>query len=565
MPLKIAFGAESCAGMKESNEDFFGLVTPEGELLASKGIVAAIADGAEGGSNGRQAAEYAVLSVLSDYYDTPETWEIPHALGKLLASANRWLLAQGASHREFSCMASTLSLLVLRGNRYTVAHVGDTRIYRLRGSEFSLLTRDHVWEGAQGKHVLKRAVGLDLHLVVDYAEGDLKQGDVFLLASDGVWEPLGQNRMKELLIAHPEPEEAAKALLEAALDADGEGNATAQVLRIDDLAEEALRDLFMEGAALPVPPHLVPGQRIDDYEVIELVQGSGKKRLYKVKDLANGRMLLLKTLKPDQAFDGEARNCLLVEEWLGKKILSHYLPQTVHAEKRHFLYGLTTWHEGITLSEMIENGHYFTVAEVVQIGMKLGRALGALHRLDIIHRDIRPENLHLGKDSKLRILGLGSAMNPSLGNLCSSFYGDPNYTAPELLSGETASIRSDLYALGVTLYHLLTGKYPHAGKDFIDPVKPSRYRPDIPAWLENIILKLVARDPERRFEMPEEFLLAMESGEDSPVVAPPKIPLASRNRHSAWKITAVVSMLVNFFLLYMDAVESMSFSSGAPW
>ena len=565
MPLKIAFGAESCTGMKESNEDFFGLVTPEGELLAAKGIVAAIADGAGSGSNGRQAAEYAVLSVLSDYYDTPETWEVPHALGKLLASANRWLLAQGASHREFSSMASTLSLLVLRGNRYTVAHVGDTRIYRLREGEFSLLTRDHVWE-SNGKHVLKRAVGLDMNLVVDYEEGELKVGDIFLLASDGVWECLGSNRMKALLMAHPDPADAAGALIEAAVASDGEGNATAQVLRIDGLAEEALRDILMEGADLPVPPMLVPGQKIDGYEVIEVLQGCG--RQYKVKDALNGRTLVLKTLKLEEALDREARRCLLVEEWFGKKIMSPHVTQAVSAGNRHFLYVLTAWHEGATLSEMIREKHHFTVAEAIQIGIKIGRALSTLHRHDIVHRDIRPENLHLGKDGKIRILGLGSAMNPSLGSLCSPRPGDPDYSAPELLlSGEAASIKSDLYAMGVTIYHLLTGKYPYGegAREFVDPVKVARYRPDIPEWLENILLKSVARDPERRFEMPEEFLLEMEKGEDSAIQPPPKIPLAARHRHSAWKITAVVSMLVNFLLLYMDAVESVSLSSGAPW
>lgn len=558
MPLKIAFGAESCAGMKEKNEDFFGLVAPEGELLASKGIVAAIADGAGGGSNGREAAEYSVLSVLSDYYDTPETWDIPHALGKLLASANRWLLAQGASRREFTSMASTLSLLVLRGNRYTIAHVGDTRIYRLRAGEFSLLTRDHVWEETQGRHVLKRAVGLDLNLVVDYSEGELKKGDVFLLVSDGVWEALGQGGMEELLHRQPDPEYAAKALVDAALDAGSEGNVTAQVVRIEDLAEKALKDLLVEGGDLAVPPPLLRGQKIDGYEVLELLPSSGNELLYKVKDRSGARMFVLKTLKSEQSAD--AKKALLMEEWLAKKAASPSLPQYVPSE-RHFLYFLTTWHDGETLAEMLEKGHHFSVAEAVQIGMKLGRALGTLHRLDIVHRDIRPENLHLGKDGKLRIMRLASAVNPAIGG--TAFSGDPNHVAPELLSGEPASVQTDLYAMGVTLYFLLTGEYPY--RSGFDPVKPTRYRPDIPGWLENILLKLIARDPEKRFETPEECQLALEKGESSPISAPPKTPLASRNRHSAWKLTATISLLVNFLLLYMEAVESLGFSAGPPW
>ena len=569
MPLKITFGAVSEAGRKDRNEDFFGLVTPDGDLLASKGIVAAIADGVGSEAGGREAAEYSVLSVLSDYYDTPETWEIPHALGKLLASTNRWLLAQRASHREFSSMASTLSLLVLRGNRYTIAHVGDTRIYRLRGEELSRLTLDHVWEGTEGSHVLKRAMGLDLQLVVDYAEGELKKGDIFLLASDGVWETLGQNRLQELLAKHPEPEEASRVLVESAFDMGSEGNLTAQVLRIDDTAEGSLKDLLLEGADLPLPPHLSQRQSIDGYEVIDLLHRSEQTLLYKVREASSGRMLVLKTLK--QGANSHARNDLLMEEWLGKRILSKHFPQVISPENRHFLYFLTTWHEGSTLGEMLDDRHHFTVTEVVHIGTKLAQALGAIHRLDIIHRDIRPENVHLGKDGKLRILDLGSAVNPALGNEAEPFSGSPNHMSPELLSGQAASIQSDLYALGVTLYQLLTRKFPYgeieAGKtpSFADPVPPTRFRPDIPSWLENILLKSVSRDPERRFEMPEEFLLAMERGENSRIPAPRKTPLASRNRLLTWKITAAVSILVNFFLLYVDAIETLSFSSGSPW
>ncbi len=567
MPLRIAFGAVSDAGVKEKNEDFFGLVAPEGELLASKGIVAAVADGI-GNAGGREAAEYAVLSVLSDYYDTPETWDIPHALGKLLASANRWLLAQGAAHREFASMASTLSLLVLRGNRYAIAHVGDTRIYRLRGNELQLLTRDHVREDA-GKHVLKRAVGLDLHLVVDYSEGELNPGDIFLLASDGAWEALGQKRMQDLLMKHTDPEEAAQIMIDEALKAGSEGNITAQVLRIEEVAEGNLRDMLLEGSCLPLPPMLVKGQKVDNYEVLDVLHAAGKKLAYKVKEASGERVLVLRTLSPEFVLDDQARNNLMMEEWLGKRAVSSNLPQYVTPENRHFLYILSTWHEGKTLASMIEDRHHFSVNEVAQIGMKIAKGLGAIHRLDIVHRDIRPENLHLGKDGKVRILDLGSASSPAMENI--QFSGSPNYRAPELFAGEEAGIQSDLYALGVTLYFLLTEQYPYGeiadGKfpSFADPVLPTKYRPDIPAWFENILMKSVAQDPARRFEMPEELLLELERGEDARISPPRKTPLASRNRLAAWKLTAAVSILVNFFLLYVDAIETLGFSSGPPW
>ncbi|PKO63560.1 MAG: serine/threonine protein phosphatase, partial [Betaproteobacteria bacterium HGW-Betaproteobacteria-16] len=123
MSLKIIIGQSSQTGPRESNEDFLGVVTPVNEQLAVKGAMVAIADGVGGNAGGREAAEMTVRSVLSDYYATPDTWETHAALDKVLAAANRWVLSQSNAHRQLAGMATTLSLLVLRGQRYYLAHV----------------------------------------------------------------------------------------------------------------------------------------------------------------------------------------------------------------------------------------------------------------------------------------------------------------------------------------------------------------------------------------------------------------------------------------------------------
>ncbi|HZP93639.1 MAG TPA: PP2C family serine/threonine-protein phosphatase, partial [Burkholderiales bacterium] len=211
--LRVRVGHASVVGARQANEDFFGVVTPDGSELAAKGILAAVADGVSGGSGGRQAAEHVVRSLLADYYATPDTWEVPLAIERVLSAANRWLLAQGAP----SGMASTLSALLLRGTRYYLAHVGDTRVYRLSGDECAQLTQDHVWDRPGMQHVLKRAVGLDRHLAIDFADGELRADDAFLLCSDGVWQPLGQKRVHELLRLYDDPQFVADALVAAAL------------------------------------------------------------------------------------------------------------------------------------------------------------------------------------------------------------------------------------------------------------------------------------------------------------------------------------------------------------
>ena len=564
MPLEISVGQSSQTGPRERNEDYCGIVTPQDGQLSTKGALLAVADGVSGGNGGREAAEYAVRGVLADYYATPDTWEIPFALDKVLIAINRWLIAQGSSKRELAGMATTLSMLVLRGKRYYTAHVGDSRVYRLRGERLQLLTTDHVWDRPDMRHVLKRAIGLDQYLSMDYADGELQENDRFLLVTDGVWEPLGELRMHEILHLHQDSQRAAEALVSAAHEQGGQDNASAVVVRVEKLPQENLRDLLEQGRDLPVPPRLQIGQQLDDFEVLDVLHDSRATLLYKVRHLPSQQILVLKTLQPSLKDDALSCDGLISEEWLAKRVLAHYFPQVVPLppEKRHYLYYVMTYHEGASLQQKLESGQHFSIAEVTQIGIRVMKGLGALHRLNIIHRDIKPDNLHSGEDGKLRILDLGVALNTGInqGQLDGNA-GTPSYMAPELFAGEQANMNTDLYAAGVSLYYLLTRKYPYGEIEpfqhprFGEPVPPTRFRPDIPQWLENILLKAVARDKEKRFETAEEFLLALERGEQQPLLPPQRMTLVERNPLKLWQSVAIISLLVNFFLLYLMIIS----------
>ena len=562
MPLQISVGQSTHTGARPRNEDYCGIVTPQDDQLSTKGAVLAIADGVSGNEGGREAAEYTVRGVLSDYYATPETWEVPHALDKVLVAINRWLLAQSVSHRELAGMAATLSMLVLRGNRFYLAHVGDTRIYRLRDQQLEQLTTDHVWDRPDMKHVLKRAIGLDQHLVMDYSEGELKIGDVYLLVTDGVWEPLGHKTMHGILHLHLDPLRAAEELTQAALARGGQDNASALVVRIDGIADENLRDWLAEGRDLALPPLLKIGQHIDEFEVLDILHESRVTLLYKVRHSISNQVLVLKTLQPSMRDDAISCAGLLTEEWLGKRVLAHYFAQVIplSAEKRHYLYYVMSYHEGATLQQKLEHGQHFTIADITQIGIRLAKGLSALHRLDIIHRDIKPDNLHSGADGKLRILDLGVAHNSGMMERASGSAGTPSFMAPELFSGEPATIQSDLYSSGVSLYYLLTRHYPYGEIEpfqhpkFGEPIPPTRYRPDIPQWLENILLKAVARDKKNRFENSDEFLVALEHGELKPILAPYRTPLVGRNPLLLWQSIALISIILNILLVYLALV-----------
>lgn len=567
--LATTAGYASLTGPRPGNEDFCGLVTPQDHELIAKGVLAAVADGVGGHAGGREAAEYTVRGLLADYYATPDTWSPSKALETVLRAQNRWLIAQGAARRELAGMATTLSALVLCGSRYYTAHIGDSRIYLWRAGQLQRLTSDHVWEHPEMQHVLKRAIGLDDSLQIDHGDGILCADDIFVLASDGVWNTLGDTRIATLLHQQAEPQAAATALAQAAVERGAQDNCTAVVIRADQVPRAKLRDRLAAGRSLPPLPRLKPGEEIDGLQVEALLHESRITLLYRVLDLASGQRRVLKTLRAD-ACDREAQNALIYEEWLARRLTSPYFPEVIEHAPRAHLYYLMSWHEGATLQQQLEVGRKYSIGDAVVLALDLLRAVAALHRLGIVHRDIKPANIHLGQDARLRLLDLGVAAsdaerehgaeneNERFGEINNP--GTPSYMSPELFDSarpQRANESSDLYAVGVSLYELLTRKYPYGEIEpfqhprFGDPLSPLRYRPDIPEWLEAVLHKAVAREPSQRFETAEEFILALERGALKPLRSPRRTPLTQRDPLFSLKLLTVASLVLNLLLLYL--------------
>jgi len=563
MPLSVSIGHSTRAGLRERNEDFVGMVTPAGPELSTKGLIAAIADGVSGNDGGREASEYTVRGLLADYYATPDTWPVTHALDKVIKSINSWVQKQGSVRPELAGMATTLTAVVLRGNCYYFSHVGDTRLYLLRAGVLTRLTTDHVWDRPEMQHVLTRAVGLDTRLAIDHGMGELRERDVMLLASDGIWASMTEyditHGLSKVAMGGTDVSSCADTLVNAALAAGSPDNCSAVVLRVDHLPDENLRDALSVSAQLPVPPRLKPGQTIDGYQVEAVIHSSQATLLYRVLDPKTERQLVLKTLHPDRASDPHERSAFAHEEWLAKRVVARFFPQVITPEQKNFLYYLSTWHEGETLQQKLDVGAHFTAPETVAIGEKLVRAVGALHRRSIIHRDIKPGNVHLGTDGELRLLDLGVAISglEEEDAVEAPQAGTPSFLAPEQFDNAPPSRQTDVYAAGVTLYLMLTRHYPYGEIEpfqrprFTEPALPSRYRPEIPLWLENVLLRAVARDPADRFETAEEFLLALERGASNPSAPRMSAPLAKRDPVALWKAAATVSIVLNLLLLYL--------------
>ncbi|WP_271105473.1 bifunctional protein-serine/threonine kinase/phosphatase [Pseudomonas tohonis] len=552
MGLRLSVGEASAIGPRRENQDALRVVTPAPALAASKGYLFALADGVSQCADGGLAARATLQALVLDYYATPETWAVAQSLDRLLLAHNRWLQANGGGQP----LLTTLTALVLRGRRFTLAHVGDCRAYRWRAGQLDRLSEDHVWEQPGMQHVLKRALGLDQHLVVDYLEGELQEDEHFLLVSDGIWAVLGDTGIQRILQDEPEPGAASRALVAAAHLAGGQDNASALLVRVDALPPSGLADALAQLEAWPLPPQLRPGQLFEGWRVQGLLAESRQSLLYRVFDEA-GQAWLLKTLPPARHDEPGAGPALLQEEWFLRRVAGRHFAEVHPLPQRQHLYYLQREYPGRTLAQQLREDGPLALTDWLDLAPRLIRALGMLHRRNILHRDIKPENLLRGDDGELRLLDFGLAYCPGLSqDEAHSLPGTPSYIAPEAFGGAAPAARQDLYAAGVTLYRSLTGHYPFGEIEafqrprFGTPTPASRYRPDLPAWLDECLARALASEPTQRYETAEQWLLALEQGERKALAVKPR-PLLEREPLKVWRGIALLSLLGNLALLVL--------------
>lgn len=550
MSLQLSFAQASATGPREENQDALRLVTPAPELAASKGYLFALADGVSQCADGGLAARASLQALAMDYYATPATWGVAQALDRLLSAQNRWLRAQGSQP-----LLTTLSALVLRGRRFTLAHVGDCRAYRWHNGRLQCLSEDHVWDQPGMQHVLKRALGLDQHLLVDYLDGELQPGECYLLLSDGVWASLGDQHIQAVLREQPDLQLAADTLVASAHHNGSQDNASALLVRVERVGTANLGDTLVQLQQWPLPRELREGQAIDGWQIEARLAQSRQSLLYRVRD-SQGQPWLLKTLPAEREQEPGAAQALLLEEWFLRRVAGRHFPELHAASQRQHLYYVMREHSGRTLAAQLAEQGPLPLAQWLEVARQLLQAVGVLHRRNLLHRDIKPDNLHLGEDGQLRLLDFGLAYCPGLSeDPRHELPGTPSYIAPEAFEGQPPSPRQDLYAVGVTLYHLLTGHYPYGEVEafqrprFGQPVNAARYRPDLPEWLQHNLQQAVATDPAQRFETAEHWLLLLERGDRQALNSHPR-PLLEREPLKVWRTLALLSLLLNLILLF---------------
>jgi serine/threonine protein phosphatase PrpC len=566
--LAVSIGQYSDQGRKEINQDFHGALIPEEPQLSLKGIAVVIADGISSSDVSQIASESAVKSFLTDYYCTSDTWSVKMSAQRVIAATNSWLHAQTRqsqfSYERDKGYVCTLSAIVVRSTTAHIFHVGDARIYRLSGKDLEQLTEDHRVIISSEQSYLGRALGVNHQVEIDYRPVPLELGDTFILTTDGVYEHVKPRFIAEILNRGASAlDSAAKAICDEAYRQGSRDNLTVQIVRIDALPRAEASDVIGQASDLPCPPLLNARMAFDGYEIVREIHASSRSHIYLATDTTDGATVAIKIPSIDLRNDPAYLQRFRMEEWVARRINSaHVLKARLQSRRRNYLYVATEYVDGQTLTQwMIDNSKpaLETMRAIIE---QIASGLQAFHRLEMIHQDLRPDNIMIDRTGTVKIIDFGStkisgiAGDSPLG-LQNEILGTAQYTAPEYFLGEGGSSRSDIFSLGVIAYQMLSGHLPY-GTDASKATTKSqqrklRYRSvlddnrDIPAWIDRALKKALDPVPHRRYDELSEFIFDLRHPNQN-LEASPK-PLIERNPLLFWKSVVVALSLVILVLL----------------
>ena len=572
--LSIAAGQYSEAGKKSVNQDFHGLLIPDDHQLQSKGIAVAIADGISSSNVSQIASESAVAGFLNDYYSTPESWSVKQSAQRVLRASNAWLHAQTRQSQyrydQDRGYVTTLSVMILKSATAHVFHVGDARIYRMQGSTLEQLTTDHrVWLSPD-ESCLNRAMGLNPQLDIDHLTTPVWPGDIFVLATDGVYEHVSTRDVaKTIRESDGQLHQAARALCNTALENGSTDNLTVQIIRIDTVPDALNRDEAQQAAyQLPLLPALSPGDELDGYRILRPLHVSSRSHVYLALDNDSGHQVALKLPAMELQQDTHALRHFATEHWVAQRINNpHVIKAFAPERQRSALYLATPYIQGTSLRQWLLDNPKPPLETVRQLVEQIARGLRAFHRLEMVHQDLKPENILIDQHGTVILIDFGATHIAGLQEIQGHEEpcwprGAALYSAPESFLGEASSWQADQFSLAVITYQLLTGQLPYGtrvpGIRNRGQLRKLIYQPasllrgDLPGWVDVALARALNPEPHKRYQALSEFLFDLRQptqhwGQQH------RAPLIERNPLAFWQ---GVSALLLVALLVSIAYRS---------
>jgi serine/threonine protein phosphatase PrpC len=558
--LKITLGQYSDKGRKDSNQDFHGACIPEEPQLSAKGIAIALADGISSSSVSQVASQSAVRVFLEDYYCTSPAWSVKKSAQQVLMAVNSWLFAQTRQSpfryekdRGYVC---TMSAMVLKSTTAHLFHAGDARIYRLRDGMLEQLTQDHRIHVSSEQSYLSRALGIEAQLEIDYKAVSIEAGDVFVFATDGVHEFVSSGAVIDAVKVNAgDLDAAARRMADEAFERGANDNLTAMVVRVDEIAEQSVNEVQRQLTELPFPPALAPRMQFDGYTILRELHSSNRSHVFLARSEDAPAPVVIKTLSTEMQGDVAHLERFLMEDWVAQRISNaHVVKAAGRGRKRNFLYTVTEYIEGQTLSQWLIDRPRPSVETMRGIIEQIASGVLAMHRLEMLHQDLRPQNVMIDASGTAKIIDFGSTRVAGIAEIDSpiersELLGTVQYTAPEYFLGESGTTRSDIFSLGVIAYQMLSGRLPY-GTDVPKArtraaQRQLRYQSvldderEIPAWIDDVLRKATHPDPNRRYEELSEFLFDLRHPTPD-YLSRTRPPLLERNPVAFWRGIALI-------------------------
>jgi len=573
--LKISVGQHSDQGRKPVNQDFHGVLFPQEPLLSLKGIAVVLADGISSSKVSRIASESTVKGFLTDYYCTSETWTVKTSAQRVISATNSWLYAQTRrsqhAYDKDKGYVCTLSAMVIKSNAAHIFHVGDARVCRVAGNTLEQLTEDHRVVISSEESYLGRALGINPQIEIDYRMLKVEAGDVFLLATDGVCEYVDARFATRTIREHADDlDKAARLIVEEAYRRNSPDNLTAQIVRIDAVPHGDAGELFGHAPELPLPPLLEARAEFDGYRIVRELHSSSRSHIYLAVDIASDTLVVLKIPSIDLRDDPAYLKRFMMEEWVARRINSaHVLKPCLPSRKRNYLYVAMEFIEGQTLRQWMIDNRKASLETVRGIVEQISRGLQAFHRMEMLHQDIRPENIMIDKTGTVKIIDFGSTrvrgvVEAAPSGMRDDILGTAQYTAPEYFLGEGGSTRSDIFSLGVVAYEMLTGRLPYGAAVARTKTRSQQRKlayasalddgSETPAWIDEVLKQAVHPDPSKRYEELSGFVHELRHPNQTHL-NPVPTPLIERNPLLFWKCVSIVLALIIVVLLFARHVR----------
>ncbi len=315
---------------------------------------------------------------------------------------------------------------------------------------------------------------------------------------------------------------------------------------------------------------LHPGDQLDHYRIDSLAARSGMASIFRGTDLLTGRPVAIKVPHPEMESDPVFFDRFHREEQIGQKLDHPNVMKVLSDDDRSRVYMVMEWVEGRLLRQILGEQKKLPAERAVRIAVRICDALDYIHNHGVVHRDLKPENIMVDGEDRIKLIDFGIAANAGSRRLTfaklSQVMGSPDYISPEQVKGKRGDARTDIYALGVMLYEMLTGRVPFQGPNpfaimndrlLNNPIPPREVDPAISPELQEIIYRALERDPKNRYATAREFAWDLEHQDQVGVGDRPELADWKQRRTpwlrriSFYLLLAVIPIVIFGLLLYV--------------